>query len=193
MNSLTQAQQQAIRARGNVLVVAGAGTGKTSTLVHRCVSLLLEENCSLDEILMVTFTEAAAAQMRSRIRAQLLGLQATRGEDCAQGQHVQKQIALLDTAHICTLHSFCLQLLRAHFYQLGLDPALTVLDERQTAPLISQTLDMLFQRYYAEETPEAIAVQELVRELGGGSDERIRQQVVQIYRYTQAVDDPEAW
>src|SRR5881296_2195332 len=169
MNALTDSQRQAIKARGNVLVVAGAGTGKTSTLVHRCLNLLLEENCSLDQILMVTFTEAAAAQMRSRIRTELLRLQDGLPNGSAQAGHVQKQIALLDTAHICTLHSFCLQLVRTHFYQLGLDPALTVLDERQTAPLISQTLDMLFQRYYAEETPEAIAVQELVRELGGGS------------------------
>src|SRR5437899_17763 len=171
VTTLTDSQGQAIQARGNVLLVAGAGTGKTSTLVERCVRLLLEENCSLDEILMVTFTEAAAAQMRSRIRAQLLGLQATLGEDCAPGQHVQKQVALLDTAHICTLHSFCLQLLRAHFYQLGLDPAVVVLDERQTAPLIAPAFDSLFHRYYAEDTPEAISVQQLVRDLGGGSDD----------------------
>src|SRR5947209_18932650 len=77
MTTFTSSQRQAIHARGNVLVVAGAGTGKTSTLVHRCISLLLEEECSLDEILMVTFTEAAAAEMRGRIRAELLRLQTT--------------------------------------------------------------------------------------------------------------------
>src|SRR5689334_1347630 len=70
--SFTTSQQAALTARGNVLVVAGAGTGKTHTLVERCCSLLLEENCSLDEILMVTFTEAAAAEMRKRIRARLM-------------------------------------------------------------------------------------------------------------------------
>src|SRR4051794_14475627 len=102
----TGSQQQAIQARGNVLVVAGAGTGKTSTLVQRCVSLILEEDCSLDEILMVTFTDAAAAEMRSRIREELLRLQASP----SSAEQVQKQLALLDTAPICTLHSFCLQL-----------------------------------------------------------------------------------
>ena len=68
--SSTTAQSEAIAARGNVLVVAGAGTGKTSTLVARCLHCLLEENppAGLDEILMVTFTEAAAAEMRKRIR-----------------------------------------------------------------------------------------------------------------------------
>ncbi|HWI55969.1 MAG TPA: UvrD-helicase domain-containing protein, partial [Bacillota bacterium] len=71
--SLTAAQQTAVTARGNVLVVAGAGTGKTSTLVERCLNCLLEEQprASLEEILMVTFTDAAAAEMRQRIRARL--------------------------------------------------------------------------------------------------------------------------
>ena len=63
MTALTESQERAIHERGNVLVVAGAGTGKTSTLVHRCLNLLLEENCSLDEILLVTFTEAAVVSL----------------------------------------------------------------------------------------------------------------------------------
>src|SRR5947209_19646839 len=114
MSTLTDSQQQAINARGNVLVVAGAGTGKTSTLVHRCVSLLLEEDCSLDEILMVTFTEAAAAQMRSRIRAELRERQNSLPEDSPQAGKAQKQLALLDTARISTLHSFCLGMVKTH-------------------------------------------------------------------------------
>src|SRR5712671_451362 len=71
--TLTSSQQKAIAARGNVLVVAGAGTGKTRTLVERCLNRLLEGNppASLEEILMVTFTEAAAAEMRQRIRQRL--------------------------------------------------------------------------------------------------------------------------
>ncbi|HXS69872.1 MAG TPA: UvrD-helicase domain-containing protein, partial [Candidatus Polarisedimenticolia bacterium] len=71
MSTMTPSQQAALNARGNVLVIAGAGTGKTHTLIERCCSLLLNEGCSLDEILMVTFTDAAAAEMRKRIRARL--------------------------------------------------------------------------------------------------------------------------
>src|SRR5260221_4805418 len=193
MNTLTPAQEQAIKARGNVLVVAGAGTGKTSTLVQRCVRLLVEEDCSLDEILMVTFTEAAAAQMRSRIRAELLRLQSTLPAASAQAAKVQQQVALLDTAHICTLHGFCLQLVRAHFYQLGLDPAVIVLDEQQTAPLIAQTLDALFNCYYASDAMEAAAVLGLIRDWGGGADGAIRSKLVRLHRYSQALDDPERW
>src|SRR5207237_839323 len=145
MTTLTAAQRQAIQQRGNVLVVAGAGTGKTSTLVHRCISLLLEENCSLDEILMVTFTEAAAAEMRSRIRAELLRLQAA---------------------------------LVAGASGAGVSPAHPGVAAANTN---------------AGDTLEAVAVQELVRDLGAGSDDRIRQRLVKLHRYTQALDDPETW
>src|SRR6478735_1964821 len=104
--NLNAAQQQAISARGNVLVVAGAGTGKTRTLVERCLGCLLEEKppASLEEILVVTFTEAAAAEMRQRLRVRLeQEAKLHPGES-----RWQEQLALFETAHIGTLHSFCL-------------------------------------------------------------------------------------
>src|SRR5437016_1172877 len=104
----TFAQQEAVAARGNVLVVAGAGTGKTSTLVERCLDCLLNEKppASLDEILIVTFTDAAAAEIRQRIRLRLEEQLKQRPEDLRW----HEQLALFETAHIGTLHSFCLKL-----------------------------------------------------------------------------------
>src|SRR5690606_13351926 len=131
MSAPTPIQQQAIAARGNVLVVAGAGTGKTSTLVQRCMTLL-EEGGSLEKILLVTFTEAAAVEMRGRIREALQSkLSANSSENLTSNlrEHFQKQLALLDSALISTLHSFCMQLVREHFYELGIDPDVSVLDE----------------------------------------------------------------
>ena len=142
--ALTEAQLQAVKARGNVLVVAGAGTGKTSTLVHRCLDLLLTEGCSITELLLVTFTEAAAAEMRGRVRAEIQA-RIHSELDVAKAAHLRQQLALLDTAHIGTLHSFCLKLARQHFYALGLDPSVAVLDEKQTAPLATKALDKIFQ------------------------------------------------
>src|SRR5580692_7240208 len=115
--NLTPSQQRAVAARGNVLVMAGAGTGKTHTLVERCLNLICEEGVSLDEILIVTFTEAAATEMRERLRE---GLE--RAERAAR-QHVsdvnlQEQLALFDAAHIGTLHGFCFKLIREHFHEL---------------------------------------------------------------------------
>lgn len=198
MTEGTPSQQQAIAARGNVLVVAGAGTGKTSTLVQRCVALL-EEGCSLEHILMVTFTDAAAAEMRRRIREALLE-RAKRIESLPAAdstgtlrEHFDKQLALLDTANISTLHSFCLRLATQHFYELGIDPVVTVLDEQQTQPLIQQTLDALFERNYAGETAAAKAVQSLVRVQGAGVDERIQALVLKLYRYSQSLANPERW
>ena len=189
--SLTSTQEQAIAARGNVLVVAGAGTGKTRTLVERCLACLLEETppASFEEILMVTFTDAAAAEMRQRIRARLDEEQ-QRHPDNAHGQ---EQLALFETAHIGTLHSFCLQLVRQHFYQLELDPQLAVLPGEETRLLAEETLDGLFEKYYAGRGPEAEAVQELIQVQGRGIEKTIRGLVLHLHHYTQTLPDPSGW
>ncbi len=196
MSEPTGSQQQAMAARGNVLVVAGAGTGKTSTLVQRCLALL-EEGCSLENILMVTFTDAAAAEMRRRIREELQNrikeLEKSAGIVATRSAPFEKQLALLDAAPISTLHSFCLRLVREHFHELQIDPEVIVLDEPQTQPLIRQTLETLFERNYAGETANAPAVQALVRVPGGGSDTRIRALVLRLHRYSQSRADPERW
>jgi ATP-dependent helicase/nuclease subunit A len=193
--SFTGSQQQAIAARGNVLVVAGAGTGKTSTLVQRCIALL-EEGCSLENILMVTFTEAAAAEMRGRIREALQGRVDALQNGAVEPErldHFQKQIALLDTALISTLHSFCMQMVREHFFELGIDPDVTVLDEQQTRPLIQQILDQLFEHHYAGEKEVDRAVQRLVRVQGRGSDDYIRGLILKLHRYSQSLAAPGQW
>lgn len=189
--SLTSLQQEAISARGNVLVVAGAGTGKTHTLVERCLECLLHENppCTIDQIMMVTFTEAAAAEMRKRVRDRLA--------DEAQGNgriaRWKEQSALFETAHFGTLHSFCLQLVREHFYQLGLDPQLTVLPEEEARLLAEETLDTLFARYYASRGEPAHAVQRLIQTQGRGWDRPIRSMVLRLHHYTQTLPSPGAW
>jgi len=161
MSAPTDSQRRAISAAGNVLVVAGAGTGKTRTLVERCL-MKVTGGCSLENILMVTFTDAAAAEMRKRIRE---GVEkaAEIAEPSARAWFDQ-QLALLDAAHISTLSSFCLHLAQEHFYELGIDPQISVLDEQQTQPLIQQTLEALLQDYYGADSPQAQAVRALVRE-----------------------------
>ncbi|MDB6122966.1 MAG: ATP-dependent deoxyribonuclease subunit, partial [Pedosphaera sp.] len=189
--NLTPAQQEAITARGNVLVVAGAGTGKTRTLVERCLNCLLEEKprASLDEILMVTFTDAAAAEMRQRIRARLEEELAGHTDDIRWTE----QLALFDTAHIGTLHSFCLQLIRQHFYELELDPQLTVLPEEEARLLADETLEKLLQEHYAGKTTEGEAVQQLIQAQGRGWDQPIRTLVLRLHHYTQTLRDPAGW
>ncbi len=187
----TDQQQQAIDARGNVLVSAGAGTGKTRTLVERCVNLLLVEAppVSLDEILLVTFTEAAAAEMRQRIRLRLEE-ELIRQPDHA---HLEKQLSLFDNAPIGTLHGFCLKLVRQHFYELELDPLLTVLPEEEARLLADDTLDRIFKTHYAGGDALAEAVQGLVQTQGRGGDKPVRALVYKLHNYTQTLPDAAAW
>ncbi|MDB6065795.1 MAG: ATP-dependent deoxyribonuclease subunit [Pedosphaera sp.] len=189
--SFTPAQQKAIAARGNVLVVAGAGTGKTSTLVERCLSCLLDEKppASLEEILMVTFTEAAAAEMRQRIRTRMEEKMAERSDDLRWSE----QLALFDTAHIGTLHSFCLQLVRQHFYELELDPQLTVLPEEEARLLADETSETILLAHYAGKTDAAEAVQRLIQVQGRGWDQPIRTLILRLHHYTQTLRDPQGW
>ncbi|MBI3850605.1 MAG: UvrD-helicase domain-containing protein [Verrucomicrobia bacterium] len=188
---LTAAQQQAVAAEGNVLVEAGAGAGKTRTLVERCLQRVLDENdpVSLDQILMVTFTEAAATEMRKRIREELDKKSANQQTN----EWLAEQLALLDTARICTLHSFCLQLVREHFHELGLDPQLVVLDEAQSRLLAAESLDAILQRHYGGETRNAEGVQQLILKQARGWDTSIRELVLRVHEYTQTRPDPVAW
>jgi ATP-dependent helicase/nuclease subunit A len=190
-DSLTPSQRRAVAARGNVLVMAGAGTGKTHTLVERCLHCLCEEQppASLEEILVVTFTEAAAAEMRRRLREQLEEkLRAAPDEP-----RWAEQIALFDTAHIGTLHGFCLKLVREHFHELGLDPQLAVLDAGEARLLADETLDEELQAYYAGQDELAGAVQKLIQIYGGGRDQAIRQLVLRLHHYAQTRPDADGW
>src|SRR5580658_7004120 len=135
-DTLRPSQQDAVEARGNVLVMAGAGTGKTKTLIARCLDCLENEHAGLDELLVVTFTEAAAAEMRQRLRAVLT----RKAAECPDDDHWPHQLALFDVTHIGTLHGFCLRLIREHFHELGLDPQLAVLDEGAARQLADETI-----------------------------------------------------
>jgi ATP-dependent helicase/nuclease subunit A len=186
---LTPSQRQAVIARGNVLIMAGAGTGKTHTLVERCLDCLCNEHASLGEILIVTFTEAAAAEMRQRLRRAL-------GEKMRQhpgDTHCAEQLALFDAAYISTLHGFCLKLVREHFYELGLDPQLAILDESEARLLANEALDEELQIHYAGEAELDGAVQKLIQIYGSGHDEKIRPLVLRLHNYAQTRPDAEDW
>jgi ATP-dependent helicase/nuclease subunit A len=186
---LTPSQRRAVDARGNVLVMAGAGTGKTHTLVERCLDCIVREGASLDEILVVTFTEAAATEMRRRLRRALEKKTAA----SPHNSHFAEQLALFDAAHIGTLHSFCLKLVREHFYELGLDPQLSMLDEGEARLRADEILDEELQDRYAGETEFDGAVQNLIRIYGGGRDEKIRALVLRLHHYSQTRPNSESW
>ncbi len=186
---LTPSQRQAVEARGNVLVMAGAGTGKTKTLVARCLDCLDRERASLEELLIVTFTEAAAAELRQRLRRELEAKAAAMPDD----NHWPRQFARFDIAHIGTLHSFCLRLVREHFHELGLDPQLAILDEGEARQLANEMLEEQFQAHYASEDEFSLAVQHLIQVHGGGRDEKIRALILRLHHYSQTRPDAAGW
>ena len=188
-SSLTESQQKAVEARGNVLVMAGAGTGKTKTLVARCLDCLDRERASLEELLIVTFTEAAATELRQRLRRELEAKAAAAPGD----DYWLRQLALFDIAHIGTLHSFCLRLVREHFHELGLDPQLAILDEGEARQLANEMLDEQFQAHYEGEDEFSIAVQNLIQVHGGGRDEKIRALILRLHHYSQTRPDAAGW
>jgi ATP-dependent helicase/nuclease subunit A len=194
-NPLTQQQRDAVKARGNVLVMAGAGTGKTRTLVARCLDCLDRERASLDELLIVTFTEAAAAEMRQRLRRAMEEKVAAESisHQPSTINFWQEQLARFDIAHIGTLHGFCFRLVREHFHELGLDPQLAILDEGQTRLLADETLAEQFNSHYEGEDEFSLAVQDLIKTYGNGRDEKIRALILRLHHYSQTRPDAEDW
>src|SRR4051812_26827666 len=185
--SFTPQQHAAIGAKGDVLVIAGAGTGKTRTLVESCVAQLLNGACTLDRILMVTFTEAAAAEMRQRIRNRL---ESALDEDRSNSR-IAEQLALMEGSMIRTLHSFCYEVIREHFYLLQLDPRVTVLTEQQAYFLQEEAFDELFAEAYRSEQFQDVRA--LIRLLGHGKDHAIRKLVRSIHVHTQTRPNPDQW
>jgi len=187
----TPEQISAARAEGDLLVVAGAGTGKTTTLVDRCLHHLLrpEDPVPLDAILMVTFTEAAAAEMRQRLRAALEGRLAANPRQ----PHLVEQLAHIDVARISTIHGFCLRLIRDHFHELGWDPELTVLSSEQAQLLANEVLETTLQRHLATSTELTEDLQSLILHYTRGQDFLVRELILDLHHYTQTLAHPAAW
>ena len=170
--NFTPEQQKVIELHNsNILVSAAAGSGKTAVLVERIIRMICEGEhpADIDRLLIVTFTNAAAAEMRERIAAGI----AARLEADPGNEHIQKQSALLHNAQITTIDSFSLFLIRNHFNEIGLDPDFRVADEGEIKLLQQEVLGQLLEDAYAGKfIPEDILVS---REEGQGENEVLEQ------------------
>ena len=137
-NSLTQSQRQAVTARGNVLVMAGAGTGKTHTLVARCLDCL--DKRTRRRSMKCSSSPSPRPPPPKCASASAACWRKNRGEN-PDDSFFAEQLALFDAAHIGTLHGFCFKLVREHFHELGLDPQPAMLDEGEARLLADETLD----------------------------------------------------
>ena len=144
----TEEQQKVIDLRDrNILVSAAAGSGKTAVLVERIIQRLTEEEhpVDVDRLLIVTFTEAAAAEMKERIGAAIEKKLQERPGDA----RLEQQATLVHSAAITTIHSFCLSVIRDHFHVIGIDPGFRIAEEGELKLLQQDVLDEMLEECYA--------------------------------------------
>lgn len=187
----TPQQRQAIETVGmSLLVSAAAGSGKTSVLAERCIYLVCDCNqpCAIDELLVVTFTEAAAAEMKKRIGERVA--ERLKASHPSESRRLRSQLMLLDQANISTLHSFCLRLIRQHFHRLDLDPTARVIGEDEAALLRGEVVKQLFADHY-ETGDEAFT--QFIEAYGDGRDEFLMELVLSANALMQSLVYPDEW
>ena len=140
-------QKTAFTAKGDSLLVsAAAGSGKTAVLVERVLKYLMEEKGDIRRLLITTYTEAAAAEMRLKIKKRVDAALQENPSD-----HLMRQSALIESAQIGTTHSVCLQLITRVFDQLKMDPRMRLMDQADERELKQELAEELLEELYASE------------------------------------------
>ncbi len=184
----TNEQAQAINEKGNnILVAAAAGSGKTAVLVERIISKIINEKIDIDKILVVTFTNLAAGQMRERILDRIY----KKIEEEPDNEHLQRQIALLPKANICTIDSFCLDIVKNNFFVLDISPNFRIADEVELKILKQETLEEMFENKYEKQEENFLKLVNTYTTYRG--DENLKEIVLKIHNYIQSTPYPEKW
>jgi ATP-dependent helicase/nuclease subunit A len=217
----TDQQRRAIEHEmGDLLVSAAAGSGKTAVLAERCARLVCggEEDraalpaadagpsakagrCGVENLLVVTFTEAAAREMRGRIAAAIrdkLKNASRTGRDkafekVAATRWLHRQATMVDRASISTLHGFCARVLRSHFHEVGIDPAFEVMDEDEARLLREEVLDALLAQWHARQDERGTAFGEFLEAYAEGRDGALRAMVLKVHDMLASVPDRERY
>ncbi|MEG1256150.1 helicase-exonuclease AddAB subunit AddA [Clostridium sp.] len=186
----TEDQQKAIDIRyKNILVSAAAGSGKTAVLVERIIKIITDSDnpVSIDKLLIVTFTNAAAAEMRERIGEAIN----RRIQEEPNSRNLQTQLILLNKASISTLHSFCLNLIKNNFHQIDIEPSFRVGDTTEINLLKMEALEELMEEKYVEGRAEFIELVESYCD--NKSDKALAEIVLKLYNFSMSMPSPEVW
>ena len=184
----TREQNLAINEKdSNILVAAAAGSGKTAVLVERIINKVINEKIDIDKILVVTFTNAAASEMRERILDAIY----KRLEDEPENAHLQRQINLLNKASISTIHAFCLDVIRNNFFEIDTSANFRVGDTTEIELIKQEILEDLFEEKYEEEESEFLNLIEMYTNYR--SDDKLKEMVLDIYKFIQSTPFPEKW
>ncbi|MDD6284894.1 MAG: UvrD-helicase domain-containing protein [Firmicutes bacterium] len=184
----SDSQRMAINARGHVLVSAAAGSGKTAVLTQRVAECVFDENnpIDIDRMLILTFTEDAAAEMRSRISGKLLDYLAEHPDNA----RAAKQNLMVDSADISTIDSFCISLIREHFETLGISPDFKIVSGEQEELLKKKAMDEVLDAAYGSNDPDFLSLLELI---GDEGEYTVSSYIGKIYSYIRSLPYPEQW
>jgi ATP-dependent helicase/nuclease subunit A len=186
----TKSQQSVIDIRGkNILVSAAAGSGKTAVLVERIIKMVSDADnpVDIDRLLVLTFTNLAAGEMRERI-GQAIGRKL---EQDPENTHLQRQMTLLHNAQITTIDSFCLFVLRNHFHGIGLDPGFRVADEGELRLLKKEVLADLLEAWYESKNPDFLNCVEYFTT--GSNDRDLEEYIEKLFTMSMSFPWPEEW
>lgn len=188
--TFTKDQQKVINLRNrNILVSAAAGSGKTAVLVERIITRLTKDTppIDVDQLLIVTFTEAAASEMKERIRNAIEKAL----EDNPENEHLQRQSVLIHNAQITTIHSFCLSVIRDYFHTIDVDPSFRIGEDGELKLLKHDVLEEILEKWYQEASPDFI---QFVEGIATGKDDRkLEEAVLQLYEYSRSYPNPDEW
>ena len=163
------------------------GSGKTTVLVERIINKIINEKIDIDKLLIVTFTNAAASEMRQRILEAIY----SKIDENPENLDLQRQILLLNKANISTIHSFCLEVIKNYFYEIGISSNFRIGDTSEIELLKQESLEEIFEKLYEEKNEEFI---ELVNTYSGyRDDDSLKELILKIYNYSQSMPFPAEW
>ena len=189
----TPEQTQAIYKKdSNILVAAAAGSGKTAVLVERIINKIIKEKIDIDKLLVVTFTNAAASEMRERILKSIYKIIDSEGpQDEETINHLQRQITLLNKASICTIDSFCLDVIKNNFFEIEISPNFRIADTAEIDLLKQEVLEKLFEEKYENHDQN---FEKLIKTYTSYRDDTpLKDMVLRIYTYIESNPFPLKW
>ncbi|WP_053955307.1 helicase-exonuclease AddAB subunit AddA [Inediibacterium massiliense] len=189
MVNWTDDQRNAIDARDcNLLIAAAAGSGKTAVLVERIIQMLIKDKLDIDRLLIVTFTNAAAGEMRERIsQAIMKELENTDANE----EHLRTQLHLINRASISTLHAFCIDVVKKYFHLIDIDPHFRIGDSTETTIMKLEAVEELFESQYEKEEEYFLG---LVERFGGNKEDTpLGDLVLHLYEFIQSQPYPMRW
>ena len=184
----TTEQMQAIKLKGaNILVSAAAGSGKTSVLVERIVNKIINDGVDIDKILVVTFTNAAASEMRQRLMDAIY----KKIDENPNDDNLQRQLMLINKANISTIHSFCLNVIRNNFFEIGISNNFRVADSTEIEIMKQEVIEDIFDNEYESQNEDFTKI--LEKYATYNDDAKLKELILRIYEFIQSDPFPDKW